>query len=161
VTSRGRVIAIDPDTRKCGYAHFNLRTLVHACAVDMEDLALRLQYHKPSLVVCEMPQQYGRVGDQRDFLALARVVGNIEQACVMLKIPFEAVTPQQWKGQTPKNVCTLRTWEKLDRVERAGVEIPKTAQRTLERGNGVKSGEGSDVLDAIGIGLWRVGRLHL
>ncbi|MCC6806774.1 MAG: hypothetical protein IT381_05085 [Deltaproteobacteria bacterium] len=155
-----RLVAIDPDTKKLGYAHFFVASLRYAGAHDIDNVLARLKAHKPHLVLCEMPQQYGRKGDQRDFLALARVVGRIEQTCADLNLRFEAVKPAQWKGTTPKAVCTLRAWEALEPRESWGVHAPRTALAKLERGQGLTSGEGSDVLDAIGIGLWKLGRLH-
>lgn len=164
-----RIVAIDPDTKKCGVAVFQESRLQVAFAAPLdhhwkEDTVLNViwsemnPFMRASQVVCEMPQQYGRVGDQRDFLAVARVVGRIEQMCVERGISFEAVAPHKWKGQTPKDVSTRRTWKNIDLAERTRVVVPLAARRILERGGGVKKGEGSDVLDAIGIGLWATGR---
>lgn len=156
-----RLVAIDPDTKKPGVACFVDGALSQAFALPVERALHWMPAFVPDIVLCEMPQQYGRKGDQRDFLALARVVGRFEQLASEKGYAFEAIKPAQWKGTTPKAVCTLRVWEELSTEERWGrLRLPASARSRLERGQGLSSGEGSDVLDAIGIGLWKLGRLH-
>ncbi len=159
------VVAVDPDTIKPGVAVFKEGRLVHAGALHVNDAVAHVvgwlhPLGKPTALVIEMPQQYGRKGDQRDFLRLATIVGRFQQIGIMAGAQTDLIAPKKWKGETPKSVCTLRTWLRLSEYERAFAHIPATVRKRLEAGRGVTSGEGSDVLDAIGIGLWKLGRLH-
>lgn len=166
-----RLVAIDPDTKESGLAFFvdgkliDARSgamapapgLVEHGAIDQLDNFLN---GEDCAVVCEMPQHYGGKGDVRDFLEVARVVGRFEQIAYYASASFEAVPSKRWKGETPKEVCTLRVWEQLLYVEQAQVEILDGAKKRLDSGRGYSSGHVSDILDAIGIGLWKLGRLH-
>lgn len=159
-----RLVTIDPDLTACGVALFVDDRLVWAGAASAEIALLKAHMHFDpefaDVLICEMPQQYGRVGDQRDFLALARLVGRFEQWTLEAGHDFRVVAPHEWKGRTPKDVCTRRAWEALARGERDAIQLPTSARRVLERGGGLKSGRGSDVMDAAGIGLWRLGRMN-
>lgn len=156
-----RFIAIDPDTKKPGVACFVDGQLTQAFALPVDRVLSWMPAFVPDLVLCEMPAQYGRKGDQRDFLALARVVGRFEQFCKDKGWSFKAVLPAAWKGTTPKKVCTLRVWNELSTEERwGGLNMPASARNRLEKDQGLASGEGSDIMDAIGIGLWRLGRIN-
>ncbi len=160
-----RLIAIDPDTVASGLAFFEDGVLSTATAFSIKEAMYNMNAfwmptpHPETEMVCEMPQQYGRVGDVRDFLAVARVVGRFEQMAYERGYAFRSVTPKQWKGETPKEICTLRAFKALDDTERANIAAPTVALNKLRKGIGLRSGSGSDVMDAVGIGLWAVGRL--
>ena len=79
------------------------------------------------------------------------------------------VQPMEWKGQTPKFITCIRTWYALQGVERAlldtrveditGRDPMLTYNEVRENrlnGRGVK--QVTDILDAVGIGLWALGR---
>jgi hypothetical protein len=162
------IVSIDPDTKASGLAFFGNGVLIDARATPLETDDEESAWSqiteflgnsgRNATIVCEMPQMYGRVGDQRDFLAVARIVGRFEQIAAEHCYGFEAVTPKQWKGETPKQICTLRAFEALSPYERERLHVPPAAERALRSGRGLKSGVGSDVLDAVGIGLWFLGR---
>ncbi len=96
-------------------------------------------------VVCELPQEMGgakgeaalRSGSVRKLTYLVGLLGGM---CRAGGVDFQPVEPMQWKGQVPKAV-TLR------RVAR---HFPSVGLGDLRH----------DVVDAIGIGLWRVKRGH-
>lgn len=161
------IVAVDPDTVNPGVACFATNgVLVQAFAAGVDSAVTHVDgwlYPRgaPTQLVIEMPQMYGRQGDQRDFLRLATVVGRFQQAALARGARVELVPPKKWKGEVPKGVCSLRIWRALNEWERrVATSIPDAARRKLEAGRGVASGEGSDVIDAIGIGLWKLGRLH-
>jgi hypothetical protein len=54
--------------------------------------------------------------------------------------------PRQWKGQVPKRIHNARVLEKLKPAELA--LVPKLAKTRLH-----------NVIDAIGLGLWKLGRI--
>jgi hypothetical protein len=61
----------------------------------------------------------------------------------------EYVEPHAWKGSVDKNIHHARIWAKLSTDEQA---IVSTAAR------GVAPSKRHNILDAIGIGLWAIGR---
>lgn len=156
------IVAIDPDTKKCGVAMFSdKRALELASAMTLAELVRHLA--GVSVVVCEMPQTYGgraAKGDTNDLLAVMRVVGQIEHAANLASARFVAVLPTKWKGTAPKHVTIRRAWNTLELRERFRVMAPKRGRTLLETGRSVASGETADVMDAVGLGLWYVGRLH-
>jgi hypothetical protein len=97
-------------------------------------------------VVIEMPQQDRRTFNVRmkDVLNLATAAGKIGG-----RTDGDAiyVTPKTWKNSLPKSVMWGRILARLSEWEQGRIE---RAPRKKERG---------DVLDAIGIGLWKLGRL--
>lgn len=163
-------IGIDPDTKTTGYASFsglNSNHLIYAVAESPDDICQRLQsVTTPFRVTIECPQTYGgraAKGDANDLITIARLVGRFEQAaksnehCHAVLV----VTPQEWKGQTPKPVMCLRAWEALTRDEKKRVKISAVARNKLNRGEGLKSGAASDALDAVGIAQWTTRKVAL
>lgn len=162
-----RLVSTDPDVVAPGMAFFVDTVLLKAFALPLEraikclaDECAFIPFLKQSVgFVIEMPQQYGRVGDQRDFLAVARVVGRFEQVAIQNGAEVRVIEPRAWKGQVPKRVMSVRVWQALSADERLAVDISLQARKKLNSGAGVESGEASDALDAVGIGLWALGRL--
>ena len=90
--------------------------------------------------------QRAQVGDPNDLVDVALVAG----ACAGLlpaKVAF--VKPRRWKGTAPKRVTNRRTREVLTSEEVHVYTVAMTA---------VPAGLRHNVLDAIGIGLWALGR---
>lgn len=97
--------------------------------------------------VIEIPKIYPKAqqkGDQQDLITLAFQAGKLAQATGAPTV--HPVLPQTWKGQLPKDVCWLRCQALLTSEELS--LIPKLAPSILH-----------NVQDAIGIGLWKLGRL--
>lgn len=99
-------------------------------------------------LIIELPQVYqGRAqkGDPNDLVNLAFEVGRI---VATLDIPFETVKPRQWKGTVKKEIMLKRILSKLTNEE-----------LLLIKGLGLSKSQEHNCIDAIGIGLWKLGRL--
>lgn len=103
-------------------------------------------------VVAEWPRVYTRAkskGDPNDLLPLAAC----SAACATALKPYlcESVHPDTWKGQAPtETVIAARVLDRLEIVEaRVYAEALAVAGKTL----------GHNVTDAVGIGLYALGRL--
>jgi len=153
-----KVIAIDPG-KDAGVAVFVDCILQHAALANWDDshavfrAAARWQDSVDGVmcrgdVVCEVPQSY-RMGaaSRQSLLTLSFRAGYL----VGLLRPemFRLVTPQEWKGQTPKHIQQARTAAVLSTQEhdvlmRVMRDIPESKQH--------------NVWDAVGIGLWHLRR---
>lgn len=147
------LLAVDPGTEQAGFARFEGSRLVQAELIKEKGslkeyrawrVAVRigdLLVPGASLVV-EHPQVYARSpGDPDDLLALSLVVGGV----LALHKGGEIVRPREWKGQVPKNLMTARILRQLEPDER---ELCK------------KINDNHNVLDAVGIGLWKLKRFR-
>lgn len=155
-------LAIDPGTKATGWAVFDGRKLSMAGLLRAKDAAhmaqelallsssLRLPAAYYGLYI-ERPQVYSRYrtqADPNDLIGVALVAG----AALGIFSPFaQGVSmprPMDWKGQLPKEIHHRRIFAELDLEERRGVEL-----------GGVPKSLIHNVNDAIGLGLWAVGRL--
>jgi hypothetical protein len=146
-----KLVAIDPGTEQAGFALFDEGVLVRAELVvekgsTKEQRAWKVAnklgdlLEKDSTLVIEHPQVYARgPGDPDDLLALALVVGGV----LTLNGGGEIVRPAQWKGQVPKKIMSNRILKALTEEERLLTE---------------KVRNNHNVLDAIGVGLWKLKR---
>lgn len=162
-------LAIDPGLRQCGVAMFEGGALNGAWLARNRRKAERgpeAWYSMAESVlyswikrapargqlvhdlVIEVPQIYWRAnrgGNAADLIELAGVVGAVSQALPVLnRVHF---LPRKWKGQTPKPVHNRRVLAKLQEPERAFIE-PTPASLL------------NNVVDAVGLGLYRLGRLR-
>ncbi len=80
----------------------------------------------------------------KDITTVLQVVAGIRVAYPADR--FFGVTPFAWKGNTPKGIQASRILSALTKAEHEAVSWPK---KSLAH----------NVVDAIGIGLWRAGRL--
>lgn len=145
------LIAIDPGKVQ-GIAVFEnsrLRSAFERTFLDLRVEAIMLRSIAaactPKRVVVELPQVYPIrkwKGDPNDLISVAVHVGvavsSFAQSCERVDL----VTPRQWKGQMPKEVSAQKTLDKLTEAEKQNIEKIKS----------------SHVLDAIGLGLWALGR---
>lgn len=123
--------AIDPGEH-AGWAMFSDRDLV-ACGPGTPDVFV-------GEVVIECPFIYPRgEADPNDLIILARRVGRLEERAGK---PCVLVFPRTWKGTIKKAIMTARIRKKLTDTERT-----------------LLTKDDHNVIDAIGLGLWRVGRL--
>lgn len=88
------------------------------------------------------PQQKG---DQNDLITLASVVGAV---CALPWSSRRIVYPREWKGTVDKKIMRDRIESRLTAFEKEGVCDMKNQKLRL------------DVWDAVGIGLFDLGRLH-
>jgi len=96
-------------------------------------------------VCVEVPVKYPtRRSTHKDIDALLGVVAGIRGAYPVDR--FFGVTPFAWKGNTPKGIQASRILSAITQAEHDAVSWPKKSLR-------------HNVIDAIGIGLWKLGRL--
>lgn len=101
----------------------------------------------PELVIVELPQVYqARRTDPSDLIQLAVLVGRVMEVARETGAPVALVLPAEWKGQAPKQIVCARAEEALTEEERGRVD---PCRGTLRH----------NVLDAVGMGLARLGRL--
>jgi hypothetical protein len=148
-----KLISIDPGTEQAGFARFVAGELVQAELIrekgsTKEQRAWRVAAQLGALcppgeaLVIEHPQIYVRSpGDPDDLLALALVVGGV----LTLHGGGELVRPRTWKGQVPKKIMVNRILKHLNEEERALC---------------AKIKDNHNVLDAVGVGLWKLKRLR-
>jgi len=95
-------------------------------------------------------------GDQADIRDLAGAVGRYEMAAVFAGLETELIIPERWKSTVAKGVMCRRVHGLLSPNELPVIRWPKGAKiASAFEGKGVAA----DVVDAIGIGLWKTGRL--
>ena len=147
------LVAIDPGTEQAGFARFKEGRLTQAVLVrekgsTKEQRAWRVACKLGELcqpedsIILEYPQIYVRSpGDPDDLLALALVVGGV----LSLQKGGELVRPRTWKGQVPKKIMVNRILKHLDDAER---ELCKDIK------------DNHNVLDAVGVGLWKLKRFR-
>lgn len=148
-----RVLSFDPATRHVGWAQLEDGRLAR-CGLAREPIEVELvqlsSELRRDLVVVEVPQVYQQrswKGDPNDLIDVAVVAGRIAQefgdgAEVRL------VRPHAWKGSVPKDVMLRRIENRLDDRERSVLHAAKAPASLLH-----------NVVDAVGIGLWAIGRL--
>lgn len=148
-----KLITIDPGTKHIAWAAFEDSRLVRCDLVATEDSAFeKLSVVRGDVeVLIELPQVYQAAhwkGDPNDLINLATVVGQIKWAMHNAR-HVKTVLPHDWKGTVPKSVMGARITERLDDDE-------ERIFRACPCGTAVRH----NVIDAIGIGLWALGRLQ-
>ena len=136
------VVAIDPG-KQAGIAYFEGERLVKAELVK-NPLAHR-EKELARMVVCETPVIYpDSPVDPATMIKLAFTAGLLVGLfeCSDLRV----VDPRGWKGQRPKGVDNRYTMSLLDPIETSIVNASTTR------------GKLNNVIDAVGIGLWHLGR---
>lgn len=161
-----RTLCVDPGLRGVGVAVFEGKTLWRAAYLENPirsgrgyrvASAMAFEVHRwldisaltvPDKAVIEFPRIYpGHAKiDNNDLLDIATVGAAIATWCEADEIV--SVFPADWKGTVKKEVMTARIKGALSPAE--AHRIDKNCQRRLLH----------NVYDAVGIGLWRFGRLH-
>lgn len=157
------LLAIDPGLRYPAAALFRDGVLVAASRVKIPGTCHKLERGQRCLevaklvrawatlpvdeLVIEWPRTYARMrGDPADLFPLAGVGMAVAG---MLMVPVSAPTAAEWIGSLPKSTSGdplasprgHRIWSRLSEQERSAVVLSH------------------DSLDAIGLALWRLGRL--
>jgi hypothetical protein len=102
-------------------------------------------------LIIEQPIVYPRAKSRpNDLITLALCAGELKGRLHREGRRAEYVKPFEWKGQVPKKKHQPRIWAVLD--EREHALLLRETGKVLE-------GEGHNIVDAVGIGLWRLGRL--
>lgn len=150
------VLAIDPGLRGTGFAYFEEGLLVDGGVLDVKpsknwmDTADRiadkiLEEFNPDVLICEMMIYMGggvagtgwRGGDMQKTVYLTGVISG---AVSVNRTMFAFVPVYRWKGQLPKAVVEKRLRERLTASEQS------------------LAGLKSHAWDAVGIGMWAMGR---
>jgi hypothetical protein len=149
-----RLIAIDPGKAGLGWAAFEGGRLIETGLIANGSLSEAFRVlkevclkHRPGDAVIEIPQVYQQrlqKGDPNDLITVAVIAGIAAAAFLPYGIEPQLVRPHKWKGSRPKAVDNQYTLSLLDEDEKS--KLVKV------------SGKQHNVLDAVGIGLWRVGR---
>lgn len=161
------LVSVDPGLRHAGVAAFEKGALVYAALIKnterkargpqawwamAEEVATTRHagspiFLIPDVYVVEVPQVYrfGKSkGDPDDLIQLAGVGGAIGARLQALEA--HGYYPRQWKGQVPKDVMAARIESYLNAAELSAIAKCAPSLR-------------HNVLDAIGIGLYHLGRM--
>ena len=145
------LLAIDPGA-DTGWALFDSARRLTACGLGVP-VAAGLSLAR---VLIECPKLRPR-GEKNPnaILLVARSAGEWGGRFSDAGSAVTYVTPNDWKGSTPKEIDHARTWSRLDEHEKRVVD---SAFSQAKGRNGLAASKRHNVLDAIGIGLFGVGR---
>lgn len=164
------LVAVDPGIRGSGVAVFSDGALfaahyVKSPAQSDEDLLRQAAAMASAIraavldaagltLVVELPRIYSRgggktKGDPNDLRGLCLVAGGL--AALFPGADIRSVEPAEWKGQVPKGVMGKRVRGRLCAAEAGVLARAEAAVAASLRHNAV---------DAVGIGLWALGRLE-
>lgn len=135
------LVSIDPG-RRTGVACWLRGELVRVEVVTMAlgDTGPVRELPEAAAAVVELPQAWGRVPAQ-DLITLAWIAG----ACSAQYERVVPVAPVKWRrGNMPKAILAGRIMDRLTPAERAIVDAAAQG--------------GGHAVDAVGIGLWALGR---
>jgi hypothetical protein len=137
-----KLIAIDPGVQKCGVAAFDDGKLVRANWIPGHSLwAVFLKADWNAALAIERMQVYKvSKGDPNDLILVSEMVGYLTAGFTVTSF----YKPRTWKGQVPKTVIQKRVSKALDEAEF------KVLMPWFNNHN---------VVDAVGIGLFHLGRI--
>lgn len=136
------MITIDPGVHKSAFAWWtSLGQLSTVAYYKLEDPSVGLMVGRPIIEVPQVYQGRAQKGDPNDLITLAVEVGRIG-ACFIGG--FELIRPRTWKGTVKKEIMTKRILSKLTPTEMDVLGVLR---------------QNHNVVDAVGIGLWKLGRL--
>jgi hypothetical protein len=148
-----KLMTIDPGKDKVAWAAFVGSKLTRCGVAGSWEGVEQFETLRGDVeVVIEVPQVYDRRrwrGDPNDLIDVAQTVGAIRWAARRARAVV-LVRPHDWKGSAPKGIVNARV-EKLIRESDDEADALATCP--------VAKSKRHDLLDAIGIGLWRLGRL--
>jgi hypothetical protein len=161
------LLAIDPGT-DTGWALFSDssdrddRYRLIACGLGDPRLSDRHRIADITRVVIERPMIYprGQTKNPNDVLSVAVNAGEWG-GLYRQWATIEYVLPFQWKGSVPKAIHHERVLAKLSDAERAVVDQAMARGRSdasQAQAKRVARGKRHNVLDAVGLGLFGVGR---
>lgn len=146
------LLAIDPG-RDTGWAEFTANRKLYACGLG-DPRMTRPSGAIPEQVVIEKPRIYPTArskGDPNDIITLAISIGRYAEYYADRGATVELVWPYEWKQQLPKSVCAARVYAALDTKEQLIVDAA---------GKQMAQAKVHNMMDAIGIGLYFLGRLR-
>lgn len=155
-----KLLAFDPAVHHVAWAAFDGGRLARCELVRDKKLGAALEQRfrassgwQPMRVLIEIPQVYEQrkwEGDPNDLIDVAVTVGRVAQAFGPEGPAAEFVRPRRWKGTAPKEVVGRWIVKRLDDAEQ---NVLRTAKAP------VPASLHHNIVDAIGIGLWALGRL--
>jgi hypothetical protein len=141
------LLAVDPGA-DAGWARYRDNGILEACGLNTHAMTQDI-----TRCVIERPMIYpgGRQKARpNDIIKLAVRAGEWGgRVDAHVGIQSEYVEPHKWKGTIAKDACHARIWATLTPDERTIVDKASTGVAPSKRHN---------ILDAVGIGLWSVGR---
>jgi hypothetical protein len=153
---------VDPGLRGCGVAEFEGGDLLRAAYVKNPEAGRGYNAHEAmgsavaewisessERIIIEHPRIYPGAQQQKgDLNDLLDVVACGASVAASFRTNYiETVFPGEWKGQVPKEMMTARISRAITDAERAKIEkCPASLMHNL--------------LDAVGLGLWKLGRLN-
>ena len=150
------LVSIDPGKTALGWACFNNQVLAHCGLIRSKSIFGMANVINNTLgglypddVVIEIPQVYQQrmgKGDPNDLIDVGIVAGMVTSVLGEFD-QIQMIRPRRWKGTRPKNICNALTLKTLDVDERKVFEEIEVIASLRH-----------NVIDAIGIGLWRLGR---
>jgi hypothetical protein len=176
------LLAIDPGVAPLAWAHFEAGALT-ACGFMPREAFAAGNWHDLHALVIEKPRIYPKASgkDPNDLIDLAGAAYFAEGAIHARGGPrAQYVYPGDWKGQVSKPVHHSRIWSVLALAEQrvferdAGMlaeDIEAKINRAIDLlARGIRNKDGSpkeyawrthNLLDAVGLGLWYLGRVGL
>ncbi len=143
------LLAIDPGNTT-GVAFFRNGELLSAYASPFERFITNPVFAEN--VVIEVPKWRPHSHEEvDDLIGLARKVGRIEDCFSRNGARVTCVWPHQWKGSVPKVVHNERVLKVLKPGEL--LILPRRSKRA-------KFPYDRNMVDAVGIGLWKLGRMR-
>jgi len=134
------LLSIDPGVHKSAVAFWHVNALVFADDLKNDEVFRLIKAVGYARVVIETPVLYPtkrkQHKDVNDLLNVVKAMKGAAQTVV-------GVSPSAWKGQVPKKIHGNRIFNELSREEILAVV----------------SIENHNTIDAIGLGLWVLGRL--
>lgn len=185
MTGPGRLVAADPSINSAGVAFFEsgvLRAAQRVTSPSGGDIGVRCftmaarirqwcratMPHAPFALVFEWPQIYRNTkskGDPNDLIGIAGVGSMLAGLYGDSLLELHTPTPAEWIGQCPKvcQRCFGKAKKKCPLCKGSAWLTPRGRRiRTcLTDAEVNRVPDQNDVIDAVGIGLWRLGRLKL
>lgn len=107
-----RLLSLDQATRTSGWALFEDSQLIDFGKFTFDDadilkrihkvctqLQILIIQHKPDKIIFEDIAMQGQINNVQTFKALAQLQGAIAEICFQQKIPFEILSPNQWRAE--------------------------------------------------------------
>lgn len=155
------LLSCDPGAKNCALAYWRHGGLVHVGFSQTvggfifpgPELAIEVPFIYP-----KGPQGQKEGADPNDLIQVAYAAGVI--AGLRQAIKIETYLPRKWKGQVPKPIHHGRVWDTLNTYEHR--RLPLETYDRIQTGinGGPYSWAGHNLLDAVGIGLYYLGRLR-
>jgi hypothetical protein len=144
------LLAIDPGVCT-GWALYDNGRLFNCGVGEDLDLEWCREFAHSPIVECPKLRPWGEKNPNA-ILTLARTAGEWGGRIGGV---VEYVLPNDWKGVLSKDEAGARIWAKLDDAEKGIVDHAFAAARGR---NGLAPSKRHNVIDAIGIGLWKCRR---